>query len=93
MTLRLPDGRIIAPPAQPLPPRPPADTIALAGIISDESVTCPAMRGRDGRLYTLAGNVHSLRPGDLVEVIGRRVDASLCMHGMTLEVQRLRRLG
>jgi LysM repeat protein len=93
MTLRLPGGGIIAPPAQPLPPRPPAESIALAGIISDEGVTCPAMRGRDGRLYTLVGDVGGVRPGDRVRVEGRIAAASICMQGTTIDVHRLRTYG
>lgn len=92
MTLRLPGGGVVVPPPQ-LPPRPPADTIALAGIISDDGVTCPAMRGRDGRLYTLVGDVGTVRPGDRVRVEGRIARTSICMQGTTIEVHRLRTYG
>lgn len=91
-TLRLPGGGIVVPPPQ-LPPRPPADTIALAGMISDDGVTCPAMRGRDGRLYTLVGDVGGVRAGDRVRVEGRITRTSICMQGTTIEVHRLRTYG
>ena len=93
MTIRLPGGGIVVPPPQPQPPRPPADTIALAGIISDDGVTCPAMRGRDGRLYTLVGDVGGVRPGDRVRVEGRITRTSICMQGTTIDVHRLRAYG
>jgi LysM repeat protein len=92
MTLRLPGGGIVVPPPQ-LPPRPPADTVALAGFISDDGVTCPAMRGRDGRLYTLVGDVGNVRPGDRVRVEGRITRTSTCMQGTTIDVHRLRTYG
>lgn len=91
MTLRLPGGRIVVP--APQPPRPPADTISVAGIISDDGVTCPAMRGRDGRLYTLVGNVGDVRPGDRVRIEGRITRTSICMQGTTVNVHRLRTYG
>ena len=80
-------------PPQPHPPRPPADTITLAGIISDDGVTCPAMRGRDGRLYTLVGNVGGVNPGDRVRVEGRITRTSICMQGTTIDVRWLRTYG
>ncbi|MFW6028005.1 MAG: LysM peptidoglycan-binding domain-containing protein [bacterium] len=92
MTLRLPKGGIAVPPPQ-LPPHPPANTIALAGIISDVAVTCPAMRGRDGRLYTLVGDVGGVRPGDRVRVEGRVARTSICMQGTTIDVHSLRSYG
>ena len=92
MTLRLPGGGIIVPPPQ-LPPHPPADTIALAGIVSGDGVTCPAMRGRNGRLYTLVGDIGGVRPGDRVRVEGRIARTSICMQGTTIDVHRLRTYG
>jgi LysM repeat protein len=87
MTIRLPGGPIV------VPPRMPVETVAVAGVITDEGATCPAMRGSDGRLYTLAGDIGRVRPGDRVRVEGRIARASVCMQGTTIEVHRLRARG
>lgn len=93
MIIRLP-GRVIPPPyPQPMPPRPPAQTIAVAGVISDGGATCPAMRGNDGRLYSLVGDFGRVRPGDRVRVEGRITQTSNCMQGTTIQVHRLRTFG
>lgn len=87
MRIRLPGGIVIDP--YPQPPRPPAGIITVSGTLTGEGITCPALRGSDGRLYTLAGDVRG-RPGDRVRVEGRIVRSSICMQGTTLEVRRIR---
>ena len=69
------------------------DEVTLSGVITGEGVECPAMRGRDGQLYTLAGNVGDFEPGDRVQVQGRVAEASFCMQGTTIEVRRMRHRG
>jgi hypothetical protein len=64
-------------------------TIRVTGVITDEGVECIALRGDDGRLYTLAGNAGGFEPGDRVRVIGRRADVSFCMQGTTIEVRHI----
>ena len=64
-------------------------TVRVTGVITDEGVECVVLRGDDGRLYTLAGRVRGLEPGDRVRVIGRRAGASFCMQGTTIEVRRI----
>lgn len=90
MSIRLPRHWVGQPHPQPMPPRPPAGIITITGVVTDEGATCPAVRSRDGRLYTLAGGTGRLRPGDRVEVEGRIARASICMQGTTIEVQRIR---
>jgi LysM repeat protein len=90
MRIRLPRHWVAQPHPQPMPPRPPAGIIAITGVVTDEGATCPAVRARDGRLYTLAGATGRLRPGDRVEVEGRIARTSICMQGTTIEVQRIR---
>jgi hypothetical protein len=62
----------------------------LRGRLTGEGVECQAMRGPDGRLYTLVGN-----PGDAptaggeICVCGRVAELSSCMQGTTVVVTRM----
>jgi hypothetical protein len=76
------------PPGFPMPTLPPGGTTFI-GTLTGEGVECPAMRGDDGRLYTLAGNIGPFRPGDRVQVLGRPAQVSFCMQGTTIEVQAI----
>jgi LysM repeat protein len=71
-------------------PTTPPDRLELTGTLTREGVTCPAMRGDDGRLYTIAGDIGRFEPGDRVQVVGRRAEMSFCMQGTTIELQRIR---
>lgn len=64
--------------------------LAVTGTLTNEGVACPALRGDDGRLYTLTGNLGGFRRGDRVEVRGVRAQASICQQGTTIEVRRIR---
>ncbi len=57
--------------------------------VTDEGVECPALRGADGALYTLAGKTPGLRPGEEVCVCGRFVEISTCQQGKTLVARRI----
>lgn len=81
-----------APPVEP-PPAPEAQTVTLRGTLTDEGVECRAMRGDDGRLYTLVGDLSEVAVGDHVELEGKRAGMSICMQGITIEVEKIRRLG
>jgi hypothetical protein len=63
--------------------------IIVEGVLTDEGVTCPAMRGDDGEFYTLAGDIGDLRPGQRVRVIGEVAEASICMQGTTIAVAQI----
>jgi len=66
----------------------------ITGTVSSEGVECPAVRGDDGRLYTLEGRgMPSLRPGDRITVLGTPVQVSYCQQGTTLEVRQIDRVG
>lgn len=65
--------------------------MTVIGTVTREGVECPAVRGDDGRLYTLAGDIRGFRPGDRIRVEGRPADFSTCMQGTTIEVSRIRR--
>jgi LysM repeat protein len=65
----------------------------VEGRMTDEGVTCPAMRGDDGTLYTLIGHddLDNLQPGERIYVEGTEPEVSICMQGITLEVTHLER--
>ncbi len=67
----------------------PDGVVRVRGRITDEGVTCPAMRGPGEELYTLAGSLGSAVPGDDVAVTATIADASICMQGITLVVQEI----
>jgi LysM repeat protein len=91
MQIRMPTGAPSWPGPSPQPPRP--TTERIVGTVPAEGATCPAMRGDDGRLYTLTGRTGSLRSGDRIEVTGVRATASICQQGVTIAVEQLRRIG
>lgn len=64
--------------------------VTVVGTLTREGAECPAMRGDDGRLYTLAGgDTGSFRPGDRVRVVGRVAEVSFCQQGTTISVRRI----
>jgi len=74
-----------------VPPAPPSRDVRVVGTLTREGAECQAMRGDDGRLYTLAGrNLGDFFPGDRVEVEGRVAEVSSCMQGTTIDVSRIR---
>lgn len=77
------------PPGGPGSPPPGGGTVTISGTLTAEGVECPALRGNDGRLYTLTGNVGPFRPGDRVRVRGRIAEVSFCMQGTTISVDAI----
>ncbi|MEP2118259.1 DUF5818 domain-containing protein [Bauldia litoralis] len=64
-----------------------ADIVRISGTLSKEGVECPALRGDDGMLYTLAiDSLGDFEPGDRVEVEGTPAEISICTQGTTLGV-------
>jgi hypothetical protein len=83
-----------APPPAPDPmPESPAGAkpMTVRGQLTTEGVECPALRGEDGALYTLLGDLGGFKPGDRVVVEGTPVEISFCMQGTTLQVTRIAR--
>jgi hypothetical protein len=82
------DGRVrlISEPVTIVDPGPPPGTrISVNGTLSNEGVECPAVRGDDGKLYTLAEPpTGGFGPGDRVHVEGEVAGMSRCMQGITL---------
>jgi hypothetical protein len=63
----------------------PSGSITITGRVTDEGVECLAVRGDDGRLYTLAGGDRDkLRTGARVRITGTIAEMSFCMQGTTI---------
>ena len=58
----------------------------ITGLITDEGQSCPTLRGPDGTLYALVGEVPSLPPGTLVSVEAVGVDTERCSAGRTVAI-------
>ncbi|HEX8271380.1 MAG TPA: DUF5818 domain-containing protein [Longimicrobiaceae bacterium] len=71
----------------------PAGETRVTGRLTDEGVECPALRGDDGRLYTLAGDTGGFKPGDRVTVAGTVAEMSTCMQGTTISVRSIEKAG
>ncbi len=70
-------------------PVPPDGLLSISGTLSEEGVECPAMRGADGQLYTLTGDLEGMAPGDNVCIQGRLAEISICQQGTTLSVEQI----
>jgi hypothetical protein len=79
------------PPGFPLPrPQPPqTGNFTITGTLTREGVECPAMRGDNGRLYTLTGNTGRFPPGTHVRVTGTVAQISYCQQGTTINVRTI----
>ena len=58
----------------------------IEGVLTDEGVECPAMRGPDGTLYTLIGDLRGFASGDNICIVPNYVEVSHCMQGTTVAV-------
>jgi hypothetical protein len=65
-------------------------TVKVEGVLTDEGVECQALRGEDGQLYTLTGDLGGFATGDRVRVIGTVAEVSICQQGTTLQVRSIR---
>ena len=73
--------------SEPIPVVAAADIVRVAGTLSKEGVECPALRGDDGILYSLAiADLGAFEPGDRVEVEGTLAEVSICTQGTPLGV-------
>lgn len=84
---------VAAAPPEEEPPPVEMPLVTLRGTLTDEGVECPAMRGDDGRLYTLVGDLSKVEAGDRVELRGKRAEMSTCMQGVTIEVESIWKTG
>ena len=58
----------------------------IVGLITDEGQSCPTLRGADGTLYAMVGEVPNLEPGTLVSVEAVGIDTERCSAGRTVAV-------
>ncbi|MBN8994092.1 MAG: hypothetical protein J0H94_02625 [Rhizobiales bacterium] len=64
--------------------------VSVTGTLTKEGVECPAMRGDDGRLYTLIPPaLGKLGPGDRVHVEGSVAEMTMCQQGTTVVVTKI----
>jgi endonuclease YncB( thermonuclease family) len=63
--------------------------ICVRGRLTGEGVECQALRGADGRLYTLGKPKVTARTGAEVCACGGVVAVSICMQGTTIAVTRM----
>jgi len=68
-----------------------SQSMTVTGKLTNEGVECKALRGDDGKLYTLTGDLKGFRTGDRVKVTGRIAEMSTCMQGTTLGVEKIER--
>ena len=64
--------------------------INVRGTLTGEGVECQALRGDDGELYTLTGDLSGFEDGDRVKVRGTIAEVSICQQGTTIEVQSIK---
>lgn len=64
--------------------------INVRGTLTNEGVECQALRGDDGELYTLTGDLSGFEEGDRVKVRGTVAEISTCQQGTTIEVQSIK---
>ena len=67
-----------------------ANKVKVIGTLTDEGTECQAMRGDDGNLYTLKGDLKDFHAGDRVKVVGEVAEVSTCMQGTTLKVRKIK---
>ena len=70
----------------------PAANVTIVGRLTDGGAECQALRGDDGKLYTLTGDLAGTETGDRVRVKGRVAEMSFCMQGTTIEVRKIKQL-
>jgi LysM repeat protein len=64
--------------------------VDVTGTITREGVTCTALRGDDGRLYTITGQTAGFLPGDRVRITGDLAEMSFCQQGTTVNLRSIR---
>ena len=62
---------------------------AIEGVLTDEGQQCPALRTKDGHLYTLTGDLQGFKPRDHVCVVPDYPDMTYCLQGTTAHVDRI----
>jgi hypothetical protein len=68
---------------------PPPGGLCVEGVLTAEGVECPALRAKDGTLYTLTGDLEGFHAGDRVRACGQEAFVSICMQGRTLNLTHI----
>lgn len=63
--------------------------ITVVGRLTNEGVECQALRGDDGTLYTLLGEIGTLPVDTRVSVLGERLEFSSCQQGITIRIRSI----
>ncbi|HEY6553829.1 MAG TPA: DUF5818 domain-containing protein [Vicinamibacteria bacterium] len=63
--------------------------IQVRGTLTGEGVECQALRGDNGQLYTLTGDLGGFKTGDKVRVKGEIAQVSICQQGITIAVEKI----
>lgn len=58
----------------------------IEGVLTNEGQQCPALRARDGHLYTLTGDLRGFKPRDRVCIMPDYIDMTYCQQGTTAHV-------
>jgi len=66
-----------------------SDLVKIVGKLTSEGVECQALRGDDGQLYTLLGDLGTLSVDTRVSVSGEKVEFSTCQQGITIRVRSI----
>ncbi len=64
------------------------ERVEMTGVLRD-GPECPILRGDDGRVYSLLGDLQDFDTGDYVTIVGRTVEFSICQRGITVQVRRI----
>ena len=72
---------------------PVAPTLIVNGSVTNTGAECPAVRGEDGKTYTIATPAPmALRDGVHVRAIGSQAQVSTCMQGTTVRTTSIENL-
>ena len=63
--------------------------VTVVGRLTSEGVECQALRGDDGQLYTLLGDLGTLPVEARVRVSGETLEVSTCQQGITIRVRSI----
>jgi hypothetical protein len=66
--------------------------VSVIGNLTSEGVECQALRTLTDNLFTLVGDIHDCKVGDLVLASGVKARASFCMQGTTIELRSIRHI-
>ncbi len=65
-------------------------TMTITGTVTNEGIECPAVRGDDGKLYTVVGkDREKLTAGVRVRITGTIAETSICMQGITINATKI----